>query len=46
VVFYYSGHARASALNLGDEELPLGDLRARLLSERRDLAREGRGPDG
>jgi len=32
VLFYYSGHARASALNLGDEELPLGDLRARLLS--------------
>lgn len=31
-LFYYSGHARASALNLGDEELPLGDLRARLLS--------------
>jgi hypothetical protein len=32
VLFYYSGHARASALNLGDEELPLGDLRARLLA--------------
>jgi hypothetical protein len=32
VLFYYSGHARASALNLGDEEFPLGDLRARLLS--------------
>jgi hypothetical protein len=29
--FYYSGHARASALNLGARELPLGDLRARLL---------------
>jgi len=29
-LFYYSGHARASALNLGDEELPLVDLRARL----------------
>jgi hypothetical protein len=32
VLFYYSGHARASALNLGDEEFPLGDLRTRLLS--------------
>ena len=32
VLFYFSGHARASALNLGEEEFPLGDLRARLLS--------------
>jgi hypothetical protein len=32
VLFYYSGHARASALNLGDEEFPLADLRAQLLS--------------
>jgi hypothetical protein len=30
VVFYYSGHARANAINLGDEELSLIDLRARL----------------
>jgi hypothetical protein len=30
VLFYYSGHARASALELGPEELPLVDLRARL----------------
>jgi hypothetical protein len=30
VLFYYSGHARASALELGPEELPLMDLRARL----------------
>ena len=29
-LFYYSGHARANALNLGDEEFPLGTLRARL----------------
>ena len=32
VLFYYSGHARASALNLGDEEFPLADLRAQLLA--------------
>ena len=32
VLFYYSGHARASALNLGDEEFPLPDLRAQLLA--------------
>jgi hypothetical protein len=32
LLFYYSGHARASALNVGDEELPLADLRARLLA--------------
>lgn len=30
VLFYYSGHAKASALNLGDNEFPLDDLRARL----------------
>jgi hypothetical protein len=28
--FYYSGHARADALNLGSEQLPLADLRAQL----------------
>lgn len=28
--FYYSGHARADALNLGDEPVPLPDLRARI----------------
>ncbi len=31
-LFYYSGHARANALNLGSDELPLGDLRARLVA--------------
>ncbi len=30
VVFYYSGHARASAITLGGEEIPLGALRERL----------------
>ena len=30
--FYYSGHARASGLSLGQLELPLADLRARLLA--------------
>ncbi|MEO6573487.1 MAG: caspase family protein [Polyangiaceae bacterium] len=30
VVFYYSGHARASAISLGTEELPLATLRERL----------------
>ena len=29
-IFYYSGHARARALNLGDEELDLVSLRQRL----------------
>jgi hypothetical protein len=29
--FYYSGHARADALNLGREELPLSQLREQLL---------------
>jgi hypothetical protein len=28
--FYYSGHARADALNLGREQLPLGELRERI----------------
>ena len=31
-LFYYSGHARANALNLAGDELPLGDLRARLVA--------------
>jgi Caspase domain len=30
VVFYYSGHARANAINLGSEDLSLGTLRERL----------------
>ena len=30
VLFYFSGHARANAVNLGDEELPLTTLRDRL----------------
>ncbi|MFH1469305.1 MAG: caspase family protein [Pseudomonadota bacterium] len=30
VVFYYSGHARAESLDLGQEELPLSELKARL----------------
>ena len=30
VVFYYSGHARATAINLGGDELPLTTLRERL----------------
>jgi hypothetical protein len=30
VVFYYSGHARSSAINLAGEELPLTTLRERL----------------
>lgn len=30
VVFYYSGHARASAISLGSDELALGTLRERL----------------
>ena len=30
--FYYSGHARASAMNLGERELELSELRERLLS--------------
>ena len=31
VFFYYSGHARSSALNLGAEEVPLAELRQRLI---------------
>jgi len=31
LLFYYSGHARARALSLGNEELPLETLRASLL---------------
>jgi Caspase domain len=31
VFFYYSGHARSSALNLGDEDVPLAELRERLI---------------
>jgi hypothetical protein len=30
VFFYYSGHARAQAIDLGSSELPLDELRARL----------------
>lgn len=30
VVFYYSGHARATAIDLGADELALGELRQRL----------------
>ena len=30
IVFYYSGHARASALSLGRQEYPIGRLRDRL----------------
>lgn len=30
VLFYYSGHARATALDLGNKELPLSELRQRL----------------
>jgi len=32
VLFYYSGHARATALDLGDRQLPLAELRTRLFS--------------
>jgi hypothetical protein len=31
-LFYYSGHARANAIHLGDEELALGELRTRILA--------------
>ncbi len=31
VFFYYSGHARSSALNLGAEDVPLAELRERLI---------------
>lgn len=37
VFFYYSGHARASGLSLGDDELPLDALRARLFATRASL---------
>ncbi|TMQ04933.1 MAG: caspase family protein [Deltaproteobacteria bacterium] len=30
VLFYYSGHARSTAIDLGPDELPLGELRQRL----------------
>ena len=30
-LFYYSGHARADALNLGTEQLPLKLLRERIV---------------
>ncbi len=30
VFFYYSGHARATAIDLGDSEMPLAELRQRL----------------
>jgi len=30
VFFYYSGHARAAAIDLGADQLPLGELRQRL----------------
>ena len=32
IFFYYSGHARASGVDLGAEELPLAELRTRLFS--------------
>ncbi len=32
VLFYYSGHARATALDLGNAQLPLAELRARLFA--------------
>jgi hypothetical protein len=32
LLFYYSGHARAEAANLGDDVLPLGELRSALLA--------------
>jgi hypothetical protein len=32
IFFYYSGHARASGIDLGAEELPLAELRTRLFS--------------
>jgi len=31
LLFYYSGHARADAITLGREELPLGELRQQIL---------------
>jgi hypothetical protein len=32
VLFYYSGHARATALDLGNAQLPLAELRTRLFA--------------
>ncbi|MBA3464022.1 MAG: caspase family protein [Deltaproteobacteria bacterium] len=32
VFFYYSGHARATALDLGNQQMPLAELRTRLFS--------------
>jgi hypothetical protein len=32
VLFYYSGHARSDAISLGTEELPLQELRERLMA--------------
>jgi hypothetical protein len=32
LLFYYSGHAKATALSLGQEDLPLAELRATLLT--------------
>ncbi|MDX2093100.1 MAG: caspase family protein [Kofleriaceae bacterium] len=32
ILFYYSGHARATALDLGNAQLPLAELRTRLFS--------------
>jgi hypothetical protein len=32
VFFYYSGHARSTALDLGDAQMPLAELRTRLFS--------------
>jgi hypothetical protein len=37
LVVYYSGHARAQALNLGSDLLPLSELRAHVLSTSADL---------
>lgn len=37
VFFYYSGHAKASGLSLGDDELALDTLRARLFATRAAL---------
>jgi hypothetical protein len=37
LLFYYSGHARASGLSLGTAELPLADLRSVLTSSPADL---------
>nr|HEX4316938.1 caspase family protein [Kofleriaceae bacterium] len=37
VVFYYSGHARAQAIDLGADELPLDELRKRLFDVKATL---------